>query len=237
MFFSAIVRKVVRRLEKILYKPIEVFVFHAVSDSFDESVNERADWTQTDEFKNRILNLKSKYVFISLEEAYHKLNTIWCRWKHYAVLTCDDGFLSVVDILPFLEKEKISVTLFVNPKYLDGINKRDGYAKDPKYITREQLWQLNSQFISVGMHGYSHDDVTKLTEQEFNDSVEKCQMILQSHPRYCPFFAYTWGKYSCISQQILKKKGIIPVLTDGGSNYHYRNGISRKPIDSYYWKE
>ena len=237
MRFSGIVRKVARRLEKMYYAPIEVFVFHAVSDSFDEVVNERADWTQTDEFKNRILKLKQRYRFITLEEAYHKLNTIWFRKRRYAVLTCDDGFLSVIDILPYLEMEKIPLTLFVNPKYLDGVSKRGGYAQTPKYITHEQLWQLNSPLLTVGMHGYTHDDVTKMSEQEFNDSVEKCQLILHSHPRYCPFFAYTWGKYTAMTQQILKKKGIIPVLTDGEANYCYKNGIGRKPIDSYYWKE
>ena len=39
-----IVRKIRRKLAKLCCAPIEVFVFHAVSDCFDERENNRMDW-------------------------------------------------------------------------------------------------------------------------------------------------------------------------------------------------
>ena len=228
-------KKLFRWIEKLWYEPIEVFVFHAVTDEFDERVNKRIDWSQTEEFESHILQLKERYTFISLEEAYIKLRKQWCRRKRYAVLTCDDGYASVLEVLPFLERERVPLTLFINPKYLDGVSRREGYAECPQYISHEQLWALNGSLITVGMHGYGHDDATKQSVLEFEESVDKCIEILQSHPRYIPFFAYTWGRYSNKTQQQLVLRGIVPVLTDGEPNYRYRNGIGRKPIDSRYW--
>lgn len=237
MSSSPIVNRIGRRLARWWWTPVEVLVFHAVSDVYDKSRNERVDWSQTDDFKNHIQLLKMKYTFVSLEEAVQRLSQWKCRKERLAVLTSDDGYASVLGVLPFLEEERIPVTLFVNPKYLDGVSWREGYAEEPQYMTRTQLWELTSPLISVGMHGYEHDDATQQSIAEFEASVEKCMEILQSHPNYIPFFAYTWGRYNNTTQCILQKKGIVPVLVGGTSNYHFSNAIDRRPIDSTYWKK
>lgn len=237
MSCPVIVRKIRKKLDGLCCKPIEVFVFHAVSDKYDETLNLRTDWSSTEDFKTTILALKGNYCFIPLNEAYRKLKKDWVRTVSYAVLTCDDGFASVMGILPFLEAQQIPVTLFVNPKYMDGKTKREGYTVNPQYILKEEMWNLKSPMISIGMHGFEHNDATQMTKLEFSDSVERCMQILEPHPRYIPFFAYTWGNYSKMTQQVLSEKRIIPVFTDGESNYRYRDGIGRKPIDSYYLKK
>ena len=241
-FFSVnrlTVKNISRWWDKLCYAPIEVLVFHAVSDTFDERRNKRVDWSQTKEFENFILSLKTKYRFISLQDAYQRLRRPWCRRQPYTVLTCDDGDASILGVMPFLEKEQIPVTLFINPKYLDGKSKREGYAEAPQYITHDQLWELSGNLVSVGMHGYEHTDAKKLSIDEFEKSVDKCIEILGGHPRFVPFFAYTWGRRTEATQQLLRRKGIVPVLTDGETNYRYRKlkGIGRKPIDSYYLKD
>ena len=222
--------KIRHRIEKFCCSPIEVFVFHAVSDCFDERENKRVDWLQTADFERRILSLKGRFRFISLDMAYCKLRRQWFRRRRYAVLTCDDGYASVLGVLPFLEKECVPVTLFVNPKYLDGVSKRDGYAETPHYISREQLWKLDSGLVTVGMHGYGHDDVTRQSAKEFEESVDKCVEVLQTHPGYIPYFAYTWGRYNDTTQRLLKEKGIVAVFADGESNYRFRRGIGRKVL-------
>ena len=236
MDYSVIVRKIIRRLDKFLFCPIEVFVFHAVSEEFDENTNKKVDWSSTNDFKNTITTLNSQYTFISLPDAYHRMKHNFFRRKKYAVLTCDDGYRSVLSILPFLEEKKIPITLFINPKYLDGISRREGYTNSPSYILYDQLWSLNSQLISIGMHGYEHIDATNQSIKEFYDSTARCIAVLSNHPRYIPYYAYTWGRYTDSTQKILKKLKIIPVLTDGESNYRYHLGIERRPIDSYYLK-
>lgn len=236
MHCSVIRRKIVKRLDKLFYSPIEVFVFHAVSDCFDPNLNNESDWSSTTDFKERIRQLKRKYQFVSLEQAYNHLRKECFRNKKLAVLTCDDGFASVLSILPFLEQEEVPVTLFINPKYLDGVSKRSDYAVAPEYITQNQLFGIESSWVTIGMHGYEHLDAIKQTQAEFASSVDQCVDSLKRHPRYIPYFAYTWGNHNETTDHILVDRGIVPVLCDGGVNYRYRKGISRKPIDSFYLK-
>ena len=73
--------------------------------------------------------------------------------------------------------------------------KRRLYA-NPQYILKEDLWNLRSPMISIGMHGYEHNDATQMSKEDFSDSVEKCMDLLGSHPHFIPFYAYTWGNYS-----------------------------------------
>lgn len=230
-------RKVVRKMEKIRLSPIEVFVFHAVSDEYDDQLNMRVDWSSTKDFKQRIINYQQRYTFISLEQAYWMMRHDLFRSKKYAVLTCDDGFKSVLKLLPFLEERKVPVTLFVNPCYLDGISKRKEYSLTPQYITHKDLFSIHSENVTIGMHGYEHNDATRISSDQFEESVNKCINMLSNHPRYISFYAYTWGNYSEQTQQILKQKKVVPVFTDGASNYRFHNGIGRKPIDSYYLKK
>ena len=237
MHCSTIKRKIIKRIDKLLLQPIEVFVFHAVSDQFDPSLNKQVDWSSTADFQNRIQTFKQQYKFISIDQAHHHLQHDMIRHKKLAVLTCDDGFSSILNILPFLEKEQVPITLFINPKYLDGTSCRANYATAPKYITHDQLFALTSPLVSIGMHGYEHIDALKQCTSDFSDSVEKCINELSSHPRYTPFFAYTWGNHNDSTDKILYDHGIVPVLCDGTANYRYKGGISRKPIDNNYLKD
>ena len=102
---------------KLRLQPIRVFCFHQVSDEYAPLTMWEEDWTQTELFKRNIQNLKERgYTFISLPEAYFKLKNDSFRREKYAVLTADDGFKSMLNILPWLIEQRIPVTLFVNPK-------------------------------------------------------------------------------------------------------------------------
>ena len=212
--------------------PIEVFVFHAVAESYDATRFLRQDWTPTDEFETELRRLKKRYTFISLPQACQKLKHDLIRREHYAVLTCDDGFASVLDVLPVILGEQIPITLFINPKYLDGVSIREGYARHPLYITHNQLFDIHSPLVTVGMHGYEHTDSTLLTPSEFQKDVECCIDLLQNHPNYIPYYAYTWGRFNDSTQHILDKMGVTPLFCDGTSNWRYHGGISRRCIDS-----
>lgn len=228
-------RKIKRKFNKLCFAPLDIFVFHAVSDKFDPERNYEMDWTGTKQFKTNIRSLKQSYEFISLQEAYNILRRCTLvRRKRYAVLTCDDGYACMLDIIPWLEEQKVPLTLFINPRALEPGYFRPDYPGHPDglYITKEQLDALSSPWISIGSHGYEHTDAKKMSPAEFDKSISRCIEILGSHPRTIPFHAYTWGSWNKASQDILAKHNIIPVLTDGASNYKLKaSGLSRKPID------
>lgn len=219
--------KIRRKWMKIWLQPIRVFCFHHVCDIYDESTMYRVDWMQIDEFKAKVHAMQRSGVeFISLTDAYRHICNDCIRCKKYAVLTFDDGYASLKEILPWLEQNQIPVTLFINGKYLDG----NSYRKNPKekYLTKEELFELTSPLIEIGSHGWEHVDASEIDLKEFQDSICKNREILQNHPQYVPFYAYTYGRHNQQEDEYLAGLQLIPVLIDGADNYDERKYIQRR---------
>lgn len=225
--FIDIWTRICRKWTKIRLRPIRVFCLHHVCGAFDAESMNQGDWMQIDEFKNKVLALQRDGVeFVSLMEAYRHICSDWLRRKKYAVLTFDDGYASLKEILPWLEEQEIPATLFINGKYLDG----KSYRKNPKeqYLTHDELFSLTSPFIEIGSHGWEHTYATRMANQEFEASIERNAQILSRHPRYIPFHAYTYGDHNVASNDVLNQESIIPVYIDGLKNYNDKQAIHRE---------
>ena len=224
-----ILDKIQRRLLRMRLCPIRVFSFHQVSDIFDETTMYRNDWMQTEMFKSAIANLRDEgYIFISLQEAYEKLKHDAFRFRKYAVLTSDDGWASLRNILPWLNEQQIPITLFLNPAYLDGKHFRE--RKTEKYLTETEVLQLQDQypFLTIGSHGFEHKDVYKMSKEEFEDSLLRTEQVLSSYPNYVPFYAFAWGRYTKDAYAIVQHYNLVPVLMDGQKNYFNQQKIHRE---------
>lgn len=227
VWFKGVLHNLQGKWTKICLQPIRVFCMHHVCETFDAESMNKGDWMQIDEFKQKVQKMQQDGVkFISLTEAYNKITNDKFRNRKYAVLTFDDGNASLKEILPWLEKQHIPVTLFINGKYLDG----KSYRNNPKeqYLTKEELFALTSLFIEIGSHGWAHLDATKMNEDEFRKCMDDNVSMLQTHPRCIPFHAYTWGKCTKGSNRILSEMKIIPVLVDGMKNYDDKLFIHRE---------
>lgn len=243
----AFIRKTRNKWLHLRLQPIRVFCFHQVSDSFNPFTTWKCDWTQTNLFKSNILKLKEQYAFISLPEAQDKLIHDKIRLHKYAVLTADDGYRSLLNILPWLEENQIPITLFINTKYLDkvswsSINEEQARRTKPDvdmekevcpdlFLSKKELFSLKSPLVSLGLHGHEHLDATKQSEEEFRKNVERCRELLSTHPRYVPFFAYTWGRHNSLTDEVLREMDLVPVLANGMKNYDGTRSISRICID------
>ena len=245
----SILTKILRKLAKLRLQPIRVFCFHHISDKYNPLTMWEEDWTQTELFKRNIQNLKAHgYTFISLSEAHEKLRRDWFRRGKYAVLTADDGYKSLLNILPWLEEQHIPVTLFINTKYLDGkswsaINEEQARRVKPNvdmlkdvcpdlYLSKQELKIIAaSGYVTIGMHGHEHLDATEQTKEECKQNVQLCQDALKDIPHVVPYFAYTWGRYNEATDKVLKDMGLIPVLVNGTKNYTYEGYIDRMAID------
>ena len=219
--------KLVRKWTKLRLQPIRVFCLHHVCEQFDADAMYACDWMALDEFKQKINTLRnSGYQFISLTEAYHYLKKDYFRRKRYAVLTFDDGYKSLKEVLPWIEEQQIPVTLFINSKYLDG----KSYRETPReqYLTYEELFTLTSPLIEIGHHGWEHTAADNMTKEEFTESLQKNIEILSAHPRYIPFWAYTWGRRTQNTDLILFKNNLMPIVITGGKNYSFQGNIDRE---------
>ena len=218
---SELLDKIRRKWAKMRLQPIRVFCFHHVSDTFDESTMEKCDWLSTSDFKQRIDTLREQgYTFISLTEAHTKILTDIFRCHRYAVLTADDGWASLKNVLPWLNEQQIPITLFLNPAYLDGKHFRE--KETEKYLTEEDVKHLYEQYplVTVGMHGWEHANAREQTEQEFKESVRKSQEYLGKMPNFIPYFAYAWGRRNAMTNRFLMENRITPLTVKGGVNYN-----------------
>ena len=226
-----ILHRIHRRLIKLRFQPIRILCFHQVSETFDENSMYREDWLQTEEFKQIIDRFQNAgYSFISLEEAYVKLNNDKWRCKKFVVLTADDGWASLNNILPWLNERQIPITLFLNPAYFDGTLYRERPTE--KYLTRTEVNQLHNKFplVTVGSHGWKHIDATKQTDQEFERDTKASVEEISKLPNYIPYLAYTWGCHNESTDKQLARMNIIPVLLDGIMNYNDIQYIHRERL-------
>ena len=219
MNYSIFIQKVKRKWMKLRLQPIRVFCLHHVCKKFDVEAMNVCDRMELSTFQDKVDDLRNQgYQFISLSDAYQHIKTDYIRFRKYAVLAFDDGYSSLKEILPWLELQKIPVVLFINGKYLDG----ESYRKNPneKYLTQNELFALNHPLIEIGSHGYEHTDASIMNKDEFLIHIEKNVEVLHTHPCYIPFHAYTWGRHTEMSDNILQSKHITPVYVDGMKNYN-----------------
>ena len=219
--------KIRRKWMKLRLQPIRVYCLHHVCAEFDADVMNACDWMQFDEFKTKVQTMQQNGVeFISLSDAYKHICNDHVRCKKYAVLAFDDGYASLKEILPWLEEQQIPATLFINGKYLDG----KSYRKNPKekYLTKEELFVQTSPLIEIGNHGWEHIRAIEMTDGEFIESVARNIDLLQKHPNYIPFWAYTYGSHSNNTDDYLHRQGLVPLYIDGMKNYNEINIIHRE---------
>lgn len=219
--------KIQRKWMRLRLQPIRVFCLHHVCEQFDVETMYPCDRMALSEFKQKINALRRQgFQFISLTVAYNHIKNDYFRRKKYAVLTFDDGYKSLLEVLPWLEKQSIPATLFINGKYLDGTS----YRESPKeqYLTYDELFALNSPLIEIGHHGWEHMDATKMAIEQFMRHIGENVLLLNKHPRYIPFHAYTWGRYNVQTDTYLHSTQIVPVYMDGMKNYNKKKFIHRE---------
>mgnify|MGYP003300985538 CR=1 FL=1 len=219
--------KICRKWMKIRLQPIRVFCLHHVCEQFDADAMYACDWMALDEFRLKINALRSQgYQFISLTAAYEHLKKDYIRRKKYAVLTFDDGYKSILEVLLWLEIMQIPATLFINGKYLDGKSYREN--PNEQYLTYDELFAIISPLVEIGHHGWEHTSASKMSSEELKKSIQKNAEIISAHPRYVPFWAYTWGINTKTSNTILVKNKLVPILINGEINYKFDGFINRE---------
>lgn len=220
-----------RKLKKLRLRPISVFLFHQVSDTFDESTMKRGDWSETTQFQRNLLELKKEYTFVTLEKAYVKMKKDKVRLRPYAVLTSDDGWASLNNILPWLHEQGVPVTLFLNPGYFEGQHFREKPTE--RYLLKADIDRISQDYpdVTFGLHGWEHIRATEQTEEEFRENVSKTLKALGAYPNLVPYFAYTYGSFGAVHNKVLREFGLIPVLIDREKNVDDLSCIHRELLD------
>lgn len=242
-FIAKYYRKLKSQLLHLRLQPIRVFCFHQTSNIYDPFTCIESDWMSMSVFKHKIKHIQEEYTFIPLSCAYKYIKNDWFRKKKYAVLTADDGYRSICNIIPWLQSQSIPITLFINAKYLDGksysnhlwkkVQHNDSQKTKEEwvsdvYISDENVFELDAGGVEFASHGFEHLDGTLLTDVEFASQIENNIRALEKYRHYIPFHAYTWGHYNNQMSAFLRYNHIIPVLIDGAKNYNDSSVIHRE---------
>ena len=222
--------KIHRFFIRVRLHPIRVFCMHHVCEQYNPDSMCAGDWMALEDFQKKCRNLKEEgYEFISLSDAYCHIKHDLVRHKKYVVITFDDGYASLKEVLPWLEEQKIPCTLFINGKYTDGVS----FRKKPteRYLTRDEVFEITCPLVEIGSHGWEHTDATKMEPKEFAEALNDNVKLLGDHSQWTAFHAYTWGRHNIQTDNILRERNIIPVLVDGMKNYDDKNFIHRELFD------
>lgn len=224
----SIINKTMRKMMKLRLQPIRVFCFHQVSNVYDVNTMWENDWMQIDEFKKKIILMHNNGVkYISLTDAYLHISKDKLRKQRYAVITFDDGWVSLQNIIPWLVAQRIPITLFLNPAYLLNEDKREkGISLNQAEL--DKLLQGGKGLIQIASHGWNHALCTDLDKLHFEENVDKSVAFLSKYDEYIPYFAYPCGRHTATQDVILQAKGITPVYCDGMKNYNDKSVIHRE---------
>ena len=200
-------RKIDKRIIRLRFKPIRVFCIHQVSDELHTLTTCKGDWIQTESFKTSLLN------------------------------RC------INDLLPWLEENHIPITLFLNARYLDGQSCSPHILRHARmenaevteeevaeglYLTESMLKGMPGDWVTLASHGYEHVNAAKLGLDQFVDQIQKNVMALSQYNSYIPFHAYTWGRRTKKTNDVLEGFNLIPVFMDGQMNYNDPKVIHRE---------
>ena len=236
-------QKTAKRIIRLRFEPIRVFCIHQVSDELHPLTTCKGDWIQTESCKSALLRLKKEYTFISLQEAHDKLKNDFSRRQKYAVLTADDGYRCILDLLSWLDENQIPITLFLNAKYVDGHSCSPHIMRharmenaevtqeelaDGLYLTEDMLKSMPRGLVTLASHGYEHVNAAKLALDQFSDQIQKNVTALCQYDSYIPFHAYTWGRHNGKTDAVLEGFNLTPVLMDGQMNYNDSRLIHRE---------
>lgn len=138
--------------------------------------------------QKNILKLKKLYTLISLSEANSFMLKNKIRFHNYATLTADDGWLSQLNILPWLYEQNIPITLFLNPSIMIGESVRENGMD--RLMTVEQIKELMEKYsnITIAPHGWNHNNCDTQDTVMFSENVSQCLNFFSSMDGYVPFF-------------------------------------------------
>jgi len=133
-----------------------------------------------------------------------------------AVLTFDDGFLSVFDeALPILARYDFSATCYFVTEKIAGCNDWDKpQARRAPLMGEDELRQFVASGHEVGSHSLTHPHLTRLEQDQAQHEISQSKQRLERLAgRPVTSFAYPYGDQNAALKDMVRQVG-------------YKNGVS-----------
>jgi len=193
------------------YPPREVpraLCFHKLSRRFCWE----GTWTTPARFARALDHLRdSGWRFLSESEYLCALDDPSDRWARTVFVTFDDAYASVYhEAFPILRERAIPFHLFVVSDYVGRSNDWDlALGRRPhRHATWDELREMVAAGATVGSHGASHADLTRLEASALRDElVRSREGITTSLGVPVQTFSYPFGRSSAIVRAAAREAG------------------------------
>lgn len=174
-----------------------------------------------DDFKQQIGFLqKNDYKIISLVEFLDRKEQ-GLSLKKYIAITCDDGYVGVLEMAQFLYDRNLPATIFW-PSGVSGDLLRLSNGVEHKILSQTQMGELLEKFpnIALGLHGVTHRELTKISGEDMENELRQSLEDIKNFPRNISMIAYPRGKYNEKVLDTAKRLGYRAGFTtrEGGVN-------------------
>jgi len=209
-------RRAISHWKNLLIDPLPkllILVYHRIlpevtSDPFHMVVKLKT-------FIKQIDQLARNYPTISLSKAIEQCRIGQSKAKIQIILTFDDGYADIYDLVfPVLKKKGLTGIIFLPTNYVGGFipgflttRFKDVSALDAikgKSISWQQTGEMNEAGFEIGAHGLSHRSLTKIP---LRDAIEEIKMskeaIEQNLGKPCNHFAFPFGSRRDYSQHLI----------------------------------
>lgn len=174
----------------------KVLMYHRFDDARYPSTN-----ISLKDFKKQIdVIVKNKYKVITCSQ-YLKL----CHKKNkdnhkYIIITIDDGFKSIKNVLPIFDEYNFKFTLFLNMKEI--------LSNSPDYFSIDDIKKLIDSGHDIQNHTFSHKVLPSLNETEMkNEIMKNHDLLLKLFNVNSNIFSLPYGNTNYKIINFLKEKG------------------------------
>ena len=195
--------------DKITMQKTKIFILSYHSFSND-------DWLYTTpftEFKKQISYLKkSGYSIVSLETIEKFIKNEIVITNPSVVITIDDGYKDNLDIVNYLEENKIPATLFILSNG-SSIN-REEVATNKELMSTQEIKKLIKSGWTIGSHSATHANLSSLNKSNLKKEIYDSKTNIQNQfGLKVNYFAYPRGKYNTNVIETIKAAGFTMSLT------------------------
>ena len=179
---------------------LPILMYHNVSQNESDNVGLTISTKNLEvQFKYLSENDYQTFHFSELESLKQSHDLL----KKAVIITFDDVYVSQFKLAyPLLQKYNLKASFFIPFAYVNGVD--DWNTALEPIMSVEQLMDLDSKVVELGLHSFAHKNYTKITPEEVQEDFRKCQeFVNQNNLNVQNVLAYPYGKFP---KRILAKK-------------------------------